>query len=75
MDRAELGVLVEELGEPAYRAQQLLEAIYRQRVESVEEISTLPQQLRVKLAGKGCHDRQRHGSRNDSCRRTARCDI
>ncbi len=52
MDRADLGVLVEELGEPAYRAQQLLEAIYRQRVESVEEISTLPQQLRAKLAEK-----------------------
>lgn len=52
MDRADLGVLVEELGEPAYRAQQLLEAIYRQRVASVEEISTLPQQLRAKLAEK-----------------------
>ena len=27
--------------------------MYRQRVESIEEISTLPQQLRVKLAEKG----------------------
>jgi 23S rRNA (adenine2503-C2)-methyltransferase len=52
MDRAELASLVEDLGEPAYRAQQLLEAVYRQRVESVEHVSTLPQQLRTKLAEK-----------------------
>ena len=52
-DRAELVALVDELGEPAYRAQQLLEAVYRQRVESIEQISTLPQQLRSKLAETG----------------------
>jgi 23S rRNA (adenine2503-C2)-methyltransferase len=52
MDRADLASLIEDLGEPAYRAQQLLEAIYRQGVESVEQISTLPQQLRAKLAEK-----------------------
>jgi len=52
MDRNELGALAERLDEPAYRAQQLLEAVYRQRVESVEQISTLPQQLRAKLAEK-----------------------
>ncbi len=53
LDRAELAALVELEGEPAYRAQQLLEAVYRQRVESIEQISTLPQQLRQKLAEKG----------------------
>src|SRR5579862_3804287 len=52
MDRGEFASLIEDLDEPAYRAQQLLEAIYRQRVESVEQISTLPQQLRAKLAEK-----------------------
>jgi 23S rRNA (adenine2503-C2)-methyltransferase len=52
-DRAELAALVEGLDEPAYRGQQLLEAVYRQRVELVEQISTLPQQLRGKLAEKG----------------------
>jgi 23S rRNA (adenine2503-C2)-methyltransferase len=53
MDRAELAALVDSLGEPVYRAKQLLEAVYRQRVESVEQISTLSQQLRVMLKEKG----------------------
>ncbi|MGA2019093.1 MAG: 23S rRNA (adenine(2503)-C(2))-methyltransferase RlmN [Candidatus Sulfotelmatobacter sp.] len=53
MDRAELGSLVEGLGERSYRAKQLLEAVYRQRVESIDEISTLSQGLRVRLAEKG----------------------
>ena len=53
LDRNELAALVELEAEPAYRTHQLLEAVYRQRVESVEQISTLPQQLRVRLAEKG----------------------
>ena len=53
LDRSELASLVETLPEPPYRAKQLLEAVYRQRVESVEQISTLPQQLRLKLTEKG----------------------
>src|ERR1700728_1809988 len=53
MDRAELVAVIESLGEPAYRAQQLLDAVYRQRVESIEAISTLSLQLRLKLAEKG----------------------
>jgi len=53
LDRAELAALVESEGEPAYRAQQLLEAVYRQRVDSIEQISTLPQQFRAKLMEKG----------------------
>jgi 23S rRNA (adenine2503-C2)-methyltransferase len=53
MDRAELTALVESVGEPAYRAKQLLAAVYRQRVESVEEISTLSQKLRERLVEKG----------------------
>ena len=53
LDRAELARFVESLGEPAYRSKQLLEAVYRQRVESIEQISTLPQQLRLKLTEKG----------------------
>ena len=57
MDRAELAALVESVGEPAYRTRQLMDAVYRQRVESVEEISTLPQQLRAALAEKGVVDR------------------
>lgn len=53
MDRQELASEVENLGEPAYRAKQVLEAVYRQRVESIEEISTLPQELRAQLVEKG----------------------
>jgi 23S rRNA (adenine2503-C2)-methyltransferase len=53
LDHAELSVLVESLGAPAYRAKQLLEAVYRQRVGSIEQISTLPQPLRLQLADKG----------------------
>jgi len=52
MDRAELALLVEDEGEPAYRVQQLLDAVYRQRVDAIEQISTLPQQFRLKLAEK-----------------------
>ncbi|MGA8273540.1 MAG: 23S rRNA (adenine(2503)-C(2))-methyltransferase RlmN [Candidatus Sulfotelmatobacter sp.] len=53
MDREELATLVTESGEPAYRAKQIMDAVYRQRVESLEEISTLPAQLREKLAQSG----------------------
>ncbi len=53
MDRGELAGLMDQAGEPSYRAMQLLEAVYRQRVESLEEISTLPKHLRVRLAEMG----------------------
>lgn len=51
-DRGELASLVEREGEPAFRTQQLLEGVYRQRVQSVEQISTLPQGFRSSLAAK-----------------------
>jgi 23S rRNA (adenine2503-C2)-methyltransferase len=53
LNRAEMAELVEREGEPAYRARQLLDAVYRQRVESIDAISTLPQALRRKLAENG----------------------
>jgi len=53
MDHSELTALVDSVGEPAYRAKQLLEAVYRQRVESIDEISTLSLELRLALAEKG----------------------
>ena len=53
LTRAELTAFIEAEGEPAYRSRQISQAIYRQRVESLEEISTLPQGLRDKLAQKG----------------------
>jgi 23S rRNA (adenine2503-C2)-methyltransferase len=53
MDRADLISLMDSLGEPAYRANQILDAVYRQRVDSTDKISTLPRQLRTKLAEAG----------------------
>jgi len=45
----ELTDLVEESGQPSYRGQQLFEALYRQRLESAEQISTLPQEFRQSM--------------------------
>ena len=53
MDREEITALVSEAGEPSYRAKQIMDALYRQRVETLEEISTLPQEFRERLAGSG----------------------
>ena len=53
MGRAELASLVDSIGEPGYRTSQVLDAVYRQRVDGLEEISTLPQKLREKLAAEG----------------------
>src|SRR6266436_5746551 len=53
MDREELAALVSGAGEPGYRAKQIMDAVYRQRVETLEEISTLPQEFRKGLAQSG----------------------
>jgi 23S rRNA (adenine2503-C2)-methyltransferase len=53
MSRDELATLVSEAGEPSYRVKQIMDAVYRQRVESLEEISTLPQEFRERLAQSG----------------------
>jgi 23S rRNA (adenine2503-C2)-methyltransferase len=49
----ELTAFVEECGEPAYRARQLFEAIYRERIGSTQRISTLPLQFRQSLLARG----------------------
>jgi 23S rRNA (adenine2503-C2)-methyltransferase len=53
MDRGEIAALVSEASEPGYRAKQILDAVYRQRVETLAEISTLPQEFRERLAASG----------------------
>jgi len=53
MDRQELAALVQSAGEPPYRASQISDALYRQRLSSVNEISTIPLQLRSKLTAMG----------------------
>jgi 23S rRNA (adenine2503-C2)-methyltransferase len=49
----ELTRLMEHLGQPAYRATQLNEALYRQRVASLHQITTLPQSLRDSMQAEG----------------------
>lgn len=45
----ELSGLVESWGQPSYRARQLWEALYKQRLDSLEAVSTLPKELRSTL--------------------------
>ena len=47
---AELQSLVKELGQPAFRAKQLYEWLYKHHVASYEEMTNLPAALREKLA-------------------------
>ncbi len=49
----ELISVAEDAGEPAYRGRQLFEALYRQRIAAIDDISTLPQRFRQTLAGRG----------------------
>jgi 23S rRNA (adenine2503-C2)-methyltransferase len=53
LDREELAALVGTMSERPYRARQIADSVYRQRVESIEQISTLAQELRAKLVNKG----------------------
>jgi 23S rRNA (adenine2503-C2)-methyltransferase len=50
LDREEIAALVSEAGQPAYRTKQIMDAVYRQRVEELAEISTMPQEFRNRLA-------------------------
>lgn len=50
LDIQELTALVQNAGEPEYRARQLFEAIYRQRASTLEHISTLPKAFRRVLS-------------------------
>jgi 23S rRNA (adenine2503-C2)-methyltransferase len=53
MNQEEITALANEAGQPSYRAKQIMDAIYRQRVETLEEISTLPQEFRERLVQNG----------------------
>ncbi len=53
MSVADLRALVTGLGLPAYRAVQLGDGLYRQRVQAVEEITALPLAVRERLAAEG----------------------
>ena len=53
MSVAQLAELVTGLGLPAYRATQLGDGLYRQRVEEVAQITALPLAVRERLAAEG----------------------
>jgi 23S rRNA (adenine2503-C2)-methyltransferase len=55
-----LGLTLQELtnlalgtGQPAYRGQQLFDAIYRQKIERLDQVSTLPLEYRTRLVQDG----------------------
>ena len=48
-----LSRLLLDAGEPAFRGNQIAEAMYRQWLSEISAISTLPAQLRAKLAAEG----------------------
>jgi 23S rRNA (adenine2503-C2)-methyltransferase len=49
----ELTNLALESGQPAYRGQQLFDAVYRQKIERLDQVSTLPLEYRAHLAEQG----------------------
>jgi 23S rRNA (adenine2503-C2)-methyltransferase len=53
LHRTELAAFIEQSGESSYRVQQLMDALYRQRVENIEEISTLSRNFRKTLVQDG----------------------
>ena len=53
LDQQELTKLAVEKQQPSFRGKQLADAIYRQRVEKLADVTTLPQSLRESLTGEG----------------------
>jgi 23S rRNA (adenine2503-C2)-methyltransferase len=53
MDAEALAAQMAAAGEPAWRGRQLAEALYRQRVAELSEITTLPKALRMRLEAEG----------------------
>jgi len=49
----ELAALLVDAGEPAWRGKQLADALYHQRIQSVEEVSTFSKELRERLVTRG----------------------
>jgi 23S rRNA (adenine2503-C2)-methyltransferase len=53
LDLRELTNLALQSEQPAYRGQQLFDAVYRQKIERLDEVSTLPLEYRARLAAEG----------------------
>jgi 23S rRNA (adenine2503-C2)-methyltransferase len=53
LDAEALAACMVATGEPAWRGRQLAEAMYRQRITELSEITTLPKSLRQRLSAEG----------------------
>jgi 23S rRNA (adenine2503-C2)-methyltransferase len=53
MNHDELMALAKNAGQPSYRAKQLIDAVYHQRLEHISEISTLPRSFHDWLGANG----------------------
>lgn len=53
LSNQDLSELMQKLGEPRFRARQLADAIFRQRRESLSDVSNLPASLKSRLAKDG----------------------
>ncbi len=53
LNRQEVAELVEKAGEPSYRVQQIMNGVYRERVQALDQISTLPRRFRDDLSQRG----------------------
>jgi 23S rRNA (adenine2503-C2)-methyltransferase len=53
LDLRELTELAEDFAQPAYRGRQLFQALYRERIASSSEITTLPRDFRAWLSTEG----------------------
>ena len=53
LNLSELAAVVETAGQPEFRARQIFHALYQQRVESLDAVTTLPAELRRHLADQG----------------------
>jgi 23S rRNA (adenine2503-C2)-methyltransferase len=53
LDRKTLAIIMAALGEPVWRSRQVAEAMYSQRLVSLDEITTLPQALRRRMTDEG----------------------
>src|ERR1700733_6117292 len=53
MDKAELTSVMAGFGQKAYRAQQVFDALYKQRVAGLDEVTTLPLELRERMVAEG----------------------
>jgi 23S rRNA (adenine2503-C2)-methyltransferase len=54
LSRQQLTEVMLEFGQPPYRAGQLIQAMFRQRTGSLDQVLTLPQALRREMAEEGC---------------------